>query len=198
VVKVACVAAPCCILIGLFLYFVDEEKKDTNKVHIEGYVFDSDRRPIAGVEVAVYVTGKTDSVIGTKTVEKTGKYSLDAEITGPYDISFTQTKYRPRVVTQLCDRQDQRISITLYRKGEPVPATAAHTYLQSVDRLIFLAISLPKNKRKEFLNKFTDESEMVFGLEEKFSLSSLTAEDIRFALDQEREQVVKRVQAINR
>jgi hypothetical protein len=96
-------------------------------------------------------------VKGGRTDPKTGKYSFEVNVSGSFDVSFIMSRYFTSVVTHLAEQKDQQISKVLYVRGEKVPATAAHEYLQSVDRILFLACTLPVEKRVQFVGKFDSE-----------------------------------------
>jgi|SRR5579883_1988304 len=183
-------------ILGLTAFTWSREAKDRSwKIHVEGYVFDSDRNPLAGVDVGVYLAGKLGSVRGARTEEKTGKYVIDATVGDSYDLSFTMSKYRPRVVQQLAERQMQNISVVMYKKGEKMPAAACHTFLQSVDRLMFLATALEQVERRKFLSNL-DNGDWGFGLDPKvLPVEGATSAGKDF-LEEERNQIEKRMNRI--
>jgi hypothetical protein len=134
-----------------------QEKK--KKVRLEGFVYDSADKPLGGVDVSVWVTGKSGSVGGTQTANQTGKYSVEIEVSGAFDISYTMSNYKSSVVNHLAENNNQQISKVMYRKGEKMPPSAAHAYLQSLERMTFLANSLRKEARRDFLLKFPEGKE---------------------------------------
>lgn len=192
-------AAPAAALLGLCLFGLpDDPKKDppNKKITIEGVVFDSDRKPLLGVDVGVYVAGKKDSVMGGKIADKEGKYSFKVEVSDSFNIAFTKSGYRPCVMKQLKEGEDHRISLILYRRGEAFPASAAHAYLQSVDRLVFLAIALEKGKRNDFLKQFPDAP--LFFLDERLNFSEAPSIDIKIMLETEKDEILKRLQRLRK
>jgi hypothetical protein len=131
------------------------DSQQPKKVKIEGYVYDAARMGIAGVDVTVWVAGRGDTIAGTRT-NQDGKYGLEVMVTDSFDIAYTKSKYNLSVVTPSSKKNDQQISRVLYLKGDKMPATAAHTFVQSINRVSFLASTIPKKMRKDFFAKFPD------------------------------------------
>src|SRR5262245_39652453 len=105
------------------------------KTEITGVVRDARGQLLGGVDVAVYVVGSPDPVASDKTKPMTGKYSISASLTASFDILYTHARYHPCVVSRLASRENQAIGKVLYLKGDPIPASAAHDLLQSVERI---------------------------------------------------------------
>jgi hypothetical protein len=147
-------------LVGLLIegriYNRPSQQVPKKKVHVEGYIFDSTGNPLGGVDVTVWVTGRPDSVAGTKSQGGTGKYSLDAEVSDVFDVGYTMTNYRSSVVKYLAEKKDQHISKVMYQDGEKMPPSAAHAYVQSLDRIAFFAMTLERKQRAKFLLEFPE------------------------------------------
>lgn len=124
------------------------------KTYVNGVVLDRDKKPIAGAEVALLVTGKNDSVAGIKSERNTGAYRFAVVLTGAFDISFTKAGYHPCVSKQLVEGHEHKISVVLYKRGERMSSSAAHDYLQSVDRLVFLMTAINRAGRDQFAKQF--------------------------------------------
>ena len=64
------------------------------------------------------------------------------------------SRYQAASVSRLADKDNQHISKVIYLKGEPTPSTAVDDQLHSVQRVTFLAASLPLKDRASFLSRF--------------------------------------------
>jgi hypothetical protein len=191
--KIAWVVIISFVLCVLYASSAREEAVAT--IEISGFVFDSARKPILGVNVGVYVTGKGDSVAGTTVRENDGSYSVRFEVTDTFNISFTKSTYKTCVVSQLCEKHPHKISVVLYRHGEALPAAAAHAFYQSVDRVVFLCMNLPGDERDKFLRRFTADKERDFGIRDEIELITPAAGVSDF-LKEEQQSVAKRLDKI--
>ena len=172
----------------------EAKKEKPKKTRIEGHTFNSAGKPLLGVDVTVWVLGQKDSVIAQRT-DKTGKYLLEAELSGPFDISYVKAKYRLAVVSRLAGQENQRISKVLYRKGEVTPVTAIHDYLLGIDRIVVLALSLEKPSRVSFLKQLKDEDEERFELA-KLSLPTKMDADLQSLLQARQDDLLKRLERL--
>jgi hypothetical protein len=123
------------------------------KVHLEGFVFDGAGKPIAGVSVSALVSGASGSA-GTTRTDATGKYAFDIDAAAPFDITYHHSQHYLGVVEYLADKKDQQISTVLYKRGQRMPASAAHAYYQALERLAFHASTLPRGDLKPFIGAF--------------------------------------------
>lgn len=186
-----------CFLFPLILAGHAEDQTPQKTVHLEGYVYDSGGNPLPGVDVSVRIAGNAGSIGGGTTDMKTGHYSFDIKVQGAFDLIFRMSNRRTSVVKYLTDKHTQQISKILYRKGEKMPASALHAYIQSLDRVSFLALSLPKVKRREFLESFPEVKEGYYKFSPvKVGMREGTNEDLGEMLNREAERVQNRLNAI--
>src|SRR5262245_55256561 len=94
----------------------DKQGGQKKKVLIEGTVFDHKKRGINGVDVTVWVTGRADRIVG-KTTENDGSYKFEFEVSEPFNVAYTSTKYRLMVISNLAEQANQKVSLVLYPKG---------------------------------------------------------------------------------
>src|SRR5262245_35558150 len=119
---------------------------DDDKVTVDGYVRDSANKPIAGVKVSLYATGKRDAIDSART-DANGYYKISRKLDSTYDIMYTHTQMDLAIVELLVEDKNQQISIKMYKRGEARPATAYHEALQATERGLFLILSLPEPDR---------------------------------------------------
>jgi hypothetical protein len=185
----------CCVLLLCSSFATGALAKS---ITIEGYILDSDGKPLPGVEIAVWVVGKEDAISTTKS-DKTGKYILKGlTLSGSFDVAYTHSRLMPSVISRLAESENQQISKVLYRKGERVSASVAHDYVQSVDRIAFLALALAKDQRKQFLAHLQEsDNTPQFGLRESIPLIvEGTQKDVSEAIEEERQAVLNRLKKL--
>ena len=109
---------------------------------VYGTVVDSKGKPIAGVTVTLFPTGKADSVKSAPATGPDGAYDFGAVSVGSaFDLFFTSAKTDPACISRLYEAKDQHINTVLYQKGEPRPALVVLDTLQAVERAVFFAVS---------------------------------------------------------
>src|SRR5262249_28282104 len=94
------------------------------------------------------------------------------------------------------NKKSQKISKVLYRRGEKMPPEAAHAFLHSVDRLVFLAALMPKEERQAFLRRFPEADEKYSLARDKTAFAGVDAGGLRELLMDEATKVDARMQKI--
>ena len=125
-----CLPSRIALLLGLAVLLTTTQTElpaadPAKTISITGLVYNDTGKAIPGVQVSVWVVGKTDSVASTRT-RADGRYNLDGlQLSGSFDVSYTHSRFMVAVVSRLAETQSQSISKVLYAKGSRVPASVA-------------------------------------------------------------------------
>ena len=112
------------------------------QITVDGRVIDSKKKPVAGVDVGIYVPGAKDPIASQKS-RGDGGYSFPGlQLQGAFDIMYTHSMYDTATVSRLAESENQHVSKVIYLKGEPRTVTALHEQFLSARRLVFLAVAL--------------------------------------------------------
>ena len=163
------------------------------QITVEGKVLDSKKKPVAGVDVGIYVPGAKDPVASQKSGAN-GEYSFQSvQLQGAFDIMYTHSMYETATVSRLAESDNQHVSKVIYLKGEPKAMTAMHEQFLSARRLTFLAVAINnKDDQIAFATRLTKLGvwEGVDRDIDKMSSDKLTPQ-MRGLLDMERSQTLE-------
>lgn len=138
------------------------------QIDVDGKTIDSAGKPVAGVDVAIYVPGTDDPIASQKTQPGSGEYSFPGlSPAGAFDIVFAHSKYELAVVSRLAEREGQHVCKVIYRQQEPIPASAYHERLQAISRLAFLANATDNvEANRRFVDRYRKDLERFVGTPE--------------------------------
>lgn len=161
----------------VFAFMVILAPSSEAQITVDGKVMDSKNKPVGGVDVAIYVPGNKDAITSQKSHKETGEYCFsNLKLSDAFDIVYTHSQYETSSVSRLADQDNQHISKTVYRKGEPKPLTAVHERFLSVRRFAFLASAIDNQAgRVTFISRFV-EFGIWRGLDQK--IDGMTSEKI--------------------
>jgi hypothetical protein len=169
------------MVVGLFLTLVSAvavQSTGSEEVTIDGFVVDSQRKPMVGVTVSIISFGKKDPVKTTVT-GKDGHYEFKKiRVNTTYDLWYTHTRLDPAIVESLSAKKNQHINKTLYVMGEKRSVAALQETMQTYERMMFHALAVDEEDRQAVLVSL-DAKGMKKGMESLLHSSYLTSKDVR-------------------
>ncbi len=122
------------------------------KVVIEGRVVDESDKGVPEVAVTLWRVGK--GVVDTRRTGPDGRYHFELDPGATVDVSYVHSLLGSASVNQLSGFENHRIGPVIFGDPTKTSAVSAHAELQSIDRLILLAMINPQRtppQVKEFL-----------------------------------------------